>query len=183
MKYNFCHHDEPKKFGMTRKISFNIYLCAIKVPTFTNWNKQIHGNMSSFILKNDIRNNSKENTKVYVNEIYETFRITLALICFLLVIFLISWIVYVIWKTYCRRSAVVDQSQNQEYIEMQWEHKARDLIVDSTSDFCITSFILDVFYPYHLTHFEGTCNQGEDIGNSTTLDWMKVYFWAFILKL
>ena len=77
----------------------------------------IHGNMSS--LRNDIRINSKQNTTVYAIEVYKTIRITLLLICFLLVIFLISWIVYVIWKTYCRRSTVVDQSQNQEYIEME----------------------------------------------------------------
>ena len=70
-------------------------------------------------LRNDIRNNSKPIAKVNVNEVYETIRITLALICFLLVMLLISWIVYVIWKTHCRRSAVVDQSQNQEYIEME----------------------------------------------------------------
>ena len=136
----------------------------------------IHGNMSS--LRNDIRINSKQNTTVNAIEVYKTIRITLLLICFLLVIFLISWIVYVIWKTYCRRSTVVDQSQNQEYIEMEWEPKASEQISYSTNDGCMVSFIHDVFYPYHLTHFESTCNQGEDIRNSTTLDWMKVYIWA-----
>ena len=136
-----------------------------------------------FSLRSNIRNNTKQITKVNVNEVYEGIRTVIIVIIFLLVIFLVSWISYVIWKVYCRRSSVVDQSQSQEHIEMDWEPKAREQIDDSTNNNCIISFIHDVFYPYHLTHFEGISNQGEDIGNSTTLDWMKAYIWLLILKL
>ena len=71
-----------------------------------------------FSLRNDIRNNTKQITKVNVNEVYETIRTMMIVIIFLLVIILVSWISYVIWKVYCRRSTVVDQSQSQEHIEM-----------------------------------------------------------------
>ena len=100
-----------------------------------------------FSLKNDIRNHTKQITKVNVNEVYETIRTMMIVIIFLLVIFLVSWILYVIWKVYCRRSPVVDQSQSQEHIEMEWELKAIELIGDSTNDVCIVSFISDIFYP------------------------------------
>ena len=129
-----------------------------------------------FSLKNDIRNHTKQITKVNVKEVYETIRTMMIVIIFLLVIFLVSWILYVIWKVYCRRSPVVDESQSQEHIEMHWEPKAREQIDDPTNNACIISFIHDVFLLYHLTtHFEGICGQGKDIGNSTTLNWMKTY--------
>ena len=56
--------------------------------------------------------------KATVDEVFDGIRTISVVICFLLLLFLIIWIAYVIWKISCRRSSVVDQNPNNEYFEL-----------------------------------------------------------------
>ena len=54
-----------------------------------------------------------------VDEVFEAVRNTNVVFCVLLMLCLVLYIIYVIWKMICRRSTVTDQEENNhEYYEM-----------------------------------------------------------------